>query len=153
MVNARVYYRCTVDKCPLRYVQEVYCTMCAQMKPKDGHCHDHVTMKDDDPYLVRYRETVALEEQQRALDINSQGDSSHMESCDFTIGGGSEDMTRFAEEMMKAQHQLQLMREGRSNEIQPTCRQQEAMGVISARNVSPYFDNRSKDSHMSNRLQ
>ena len=68
MANTRVTYRCTHDDCPLRYVQEVYCTMCAQMKPKDGHCHDHVTMRDDDPYLVRYRETATLLAQQQEVD-------------------------------------------------------------------------------------
>ena len=50
--------------------------MSAQMKPKDGHCHDHVTMRDDDPYLVRYRETATLLAQQQEVDDDSQGGSS-----------------------------------------------------------------------------
>jgi hypothetical protein len=57
MMNNRVFYRCTVDDCPLRYVQEVYCVSCAQTN-KDGHCHDHVYMDDSDPYLVKYRQDV-----------------------------------------------------------------------------------------------
>ena len=61
-------------------------------------------------------------------------------------------MTRFADEMMKAQQQLQLVRDGRGDEIQPMIRQQQAMKEFAAREVSPYFS-RSKDSHMANRLQ
>ena len=49
-VQAKVFYRCTVEECPLRHSQEVYCVSCAQ-SPEGGHKHDHMYMRPDDKYL------------------------------------------------------------------------------------------------------
>ena len=49
-VQAKVFYRCTVEECPLRHSQEVYCVSCAQ-SPEGGHKHDHMYMRPDDEYL------------------------------------------------------------------------------------------------------
>ena len=60
-VNASVFYRCNVEWCPLRYVQEVYCVNCAQNNEnnkENGHGHNHMYMDDTDQYLVRYRQDV-----------------------------------------------------------------------------------------------
>jgi hypothetical protein len=112
VMNNRVFYRCTVDDCPLRYVQEVYCVECAQTN-EEGHSHDHVYMDDSDPYLVKYRQDVEAMKREGACAEDDDDDS-------ITVGGDSADMASFFNEILAARQQYQLMKEGRTEEIQPT---------------------------------
>jgi hypothetical protein len=107
-VRAKVFYRCTVESCPLRHVQEAYCVTCAQ-SAGGGHQHDHVYMRADDEYLVKYRR-----DRER---ITSAFDNDYV-----SIGGDSLDMMSLASELDAVTSQRQLVSEGRGNEVRLTTK-------------------------------
>ena len=107
-VRAKVFYRCTVGDCPLRHVQEAYCVACAQ-SADGGHQHNHVYMRADGEYLVRYRQ-----DQER---IRSASDNDSI-----SIGGDSLDIMSFASEVDAVIYQRQLISEGRDNEVRLTTK-------------------------------
>ena len=107
-VRAKVFYRCTVGDCPLRHVQEAYCVACAQCD-EGGHQHDHVYMRADDEYLVKYRR-----DRER---ITSAFDN----DC-VSIGGDSLDMMSLASELDAVTYQRQLVSEGRGDEVRLTTK-------------------------------
>jgi hypothetical protein len=107
-VRAKVFYRCTVGDCPLRHVQEAYCVACAQ-SAEGGHQHDHVYMRADDEYLVKYRR-----DRER---ITSAFDNDYV-----SIGGDSLDMMSLASELDAVTYQRQLISEGRGDEVRLTTK-------------------------------
>ena len=71
------------------------------------------------------------------------------DASSVTFSCSGVDMSTFMEEVMAARQQMQLMNEGRGDEVSTTDRQRQALHDFSRREVSPYF---SKGSHQQNKL-
>ena len=105
-IQAKVFYLCTVEECPLRHSQEVYCVSCAQSLD-GGHKHDHVYMRHNYEYLQSYRDTQNM--------VSAVSDTSSVVS-----GESSQDSSDFAMEWEAVLYQRRLAKEGRSHEIRLT---------------------------------
>ncbi len=107
-VRGNVFYRCTVENCPLRHVKEAYFVVCGQ-STDCGLRNDQMYIRGDHEYLLRYRE--GHERVSAAHDTDS-----------ISIGGDTLDINSLASELDAVICQRQLISEGRGHEVRPTTK-------------------------------